>query len=183
MKIQPGAGYGFTSSAYGFTLNTEGPFLPDEFGKLYPFTVINLGLVGSDYKFKVVAGQVDSLVPQLGTSADNTRKLDAVTPPTETWNFDSTTKYSYIYLKVSADTSTDPDTFPVNDGTDVLYPRVISTIVEQQADDDSGYLLLASAYKDPTTNVITIWQYIRNSQWCDRIKVGTRDAVYFFAAV
>lgn len=181
--MNPGSGYRLTRTAAGVSLDTSEPFPAPTPNQLGPFCVVNLGLVGSDYKFKVIAGQVDNLVPQLGATADTARKLDASTVPTETWNFNGSTFYSYIYLKIGCDTATTPDTFPVSTGTNTKYPRVVSETSEQTASDNNGYLLLATAYKDPTTNDITIWQYVRNSQWCDRIKVGTRDAVYFFAAV
>lgn len=181
--MNPGSGYRFTRTASGITLDTTEPFPSSTAVTRGPFTVVNLGKVGSDYKFMVIAGQVDNLVPQLGATADAARKLDAATAPTETWNFSGSTYYSYVYLKVGCDTSTTPDTFPVSTGTDTKYPRVVSETTEQTASDTNGFLLLASAYKDPTTNDITVWQYVQNSQWADRIKVTGSTATYFFAAV
>lgn len=180
--IQGGVGYGFTSSGFGFTINTSQPFAESD-APPHPFLVTNLGLVGEDYMFSVVSGTVDNLVPQLGTAADESRYLDSVPQPTEAWNFDGTTNYSYIYLKIGADISGASDIYPVNDGTNVLYPRVISNGTELTASNNHGYLLLATAYKDPLTNAITVWQYIRSSQWSDRVRVIGSTAKYFFAAV
>jgi len=180
--IQGGLGYGFNSSGFGFTLNTTPPFEFDS-NPPHPFLVTNLGLVGEDYMFSVVSGTVDNLVPQLGAAADETRYLDSVPQPTEAWDFSAVTDYSYIYLKIGADTSGASDVYPVNDGTNVLYPRVISSDTELTATNAAGYLLLATAYKDPVTDAITVWQYIRSSQWSDRIRVVGNTAKYFFAAV
>lgn len=162
---------GFTDNNPDYTI--EGGCDGDS--SMHPFKVINLG----NDTFKVVAGTIDDLVPQLGITADSSRRLDSDPAPTETWNFNES-NYSYIYLKVGCDTTT--NAFPVSNQSDVLYPRVVSVTSEQASDDDSGYLLIATAYKDPATNKITIWQYIRNSEWADRIKIGT-TAKYFFAAV
>lgn len=181
MNLQPGIGYGFTSSAYGASLITNGPFLDEIPPVTYdPFKVINLGLIDGVYKFKVIPGTVNSIIPQLGITASAARRLDAVPTPTETWNFDTTTNQSYIYLKVSCDTSADPQKYPVDDQSDSLYPRVVSTIVEQANDEDSGYVLLASAYKDPTTNAITVTQYVFSSIWSERHQYENPELTYYY---
>jgi hypothetical protein len=129
---------------------------------------------------------VNSTIPQIGITAVATQRLDYVPTPTTTFNFDPVTGYSYIYLKVSADYSTPPTIYPVTDQTDILYPRIISTSMENLATDDSAFFLLAVAYQDPAATPpkpITITQLTCGSQWSDRIKVGTATAKYFFAAV
>ena len=182
--MNPGSGYRFTRTASGVTLDTTDPFPSlTSSARQGPFTVVNLGKDGSDFKFKVIAGQVDNLVPQLGASADATRKLDAATTPTETWNFSGSTYYSYVYLKIGCNTSSTPNVFPVSTGTDTKYPRVVSETTEQTSSDTNGFLLLASAYKDPATDEITVWQYVQSSQWAARLKAGDITARYFFAAV
>lgn len=185
-KFQPGVGYGFKQSGWGVSLDTSDPFpAPTYRANEHPFKIIDLGFNSTlnDYAFKVVPGSVDSLIPQLGITADPTKRLDYVPAPITAWNFHPSNYYSYIYLRVGCDNSGLPEIFPVTDQTDSLYPRVISTIVEQASNNGSGYLLLATAYKDPATNAITVWQLIRSSQWADRIKVAGTDAKYFFAAV
>jgi hypothetical protein len=181
MQINPGYGYSFTSSGGGHNLTIEQPWFPwpiiEE--ELPPYTIVDES-VGTTYKFRSVPGMVNSTIPQIGITADATKRLDQLPIPTTTYNFDATTHYSYIYLKVSWLGGT-PDMYPVTDQTDILYPRVISTSIEQPSTDDSGFLLLATAYQEPTTKVITIWQLTTGSQWTDRLKTGTATARYYFA--
>ena len=161
MNIQPGTGYGFTSSAYGVTLNVSGPFAPDDFSTDHPFRVFNAGTA----------------------TVGGTAKLMTDLPrPKAKWDFNSTTNYSYVYLDVGVD-STDPTEYPETDDTNNRYPLVGSTDVQLSSDDDFGKLLLASAYKDPSTNAITIWQYVTGSVWTDRIKMAGLTARYFWARV
>lgn len=180
MAIQPGTGYTFTSSSMGTNLNIQKPWGEWDSGAVCPFTIKNKS-TGSTYQFSCTPGMVNSVIPQIGIAADPTKRLDQTPIPTTTFNFDPTTGYSYIYLKVSADYSSPPTVYPVTTPTDILYPRIISTSVEQAATDDSAFFLLASAYKDPSTNAITIWQLACGSQWSDRIKLGTTTAKYYFA--
>jgi hypothetical protein len=189
MSVQPGSGYTFTASSLGTNLNIEKPWSPwvyvAEEETPCPFTIVDES-VGTDYKFSCTPGMVNSVIPQIGIVALATKRLDYVPTPTTTFNFDPTTGYSYIYLKVSADYSTPPTIYPVTTQTDILYPRIISNSVEQAATDVSAFFLLAVAYQDPAATPpkpITITQLTCGSQWSDRIKVGTSTAKYFFAAV
>ena len=184
MNLQPGAGYGFTSSGYGVSLDSSNPF-PDEgnTSPTCPFTIVNRS-ESTTYKFSCTPGMVNSVIPQIGISPDATKRLDYVPTPTTTFNFDPLTGYSYIYLKVSADYSTPPTLYPVTNQADILYPRIISTSIQQDATDDSAFFLLAVAYQDPelpSPRAIVITQLTCGSQWSDRIKVGTSTAKYFFA--
>jgi len=183
MNLQPGAGYGFTSSGYGISLDTSNPFPDDGSTTSCPFTIVNRS-EGETYKFSCTPGMVNSVIPQIGIEPDATKRLDYVPTPTTTFNFDPETGYSYIYLKVSADYSTPPTLYPVTDQTDILYPRIISNSIQQTATDDSSFFLLAVAYQDPeaeSPRPITITQLTCGSQWTDRIKVGETTAKYFFA--
>lgn len=180
--MQPGVGYTFTNSSQGHNLNVLqpwSPMVPTADIVSAPFTIEDKS-VGTTYKFSAVPGMVNSTIPQIGITASAAQRLDQLPVPTTTYNFDATTHYTYIYLKVSWLSGT-PDQYPVTDQTDVLYPRVISTSVQQVSDDNSGYLLLATAYQDPTTKVITIWQLTTGSQWTDRLKTGTDTARYYFS--
>jgi hypothetical protein len=188
MKIQPGVGYNFDSSSKGFTLDISDPF-PSREGvstEVCPFTIVDASS-GTTYKFSCTPGMVNSVIPQIGITADPTKRLDYVPTPTTTYNFDSA-GYSYIYLKVSADYSTPPTLYPVTDQADILYPRIISNSVQQTATDDSAFFLLAVAYQDQTNpggvaTPVVITQLTCGSQWTDRIKVGSATAKYFFARV
>lgn len=188
MAIQPGVGYTFTSSSLGTNLNIEKPWAPwttyntqDE--DVCPFTIVDAS-VGTTYKFSCTPGMVNSIIPQIGITADPAKRLDKTPTPTTTFNFDPTTGYSYIYLKVSADFSSSPTVYPVPTETDILYPRIISTSIQQTATDDSAFFLLAVAYQDPAATPpkpITITQLTCGSQWTDRIKLGSLTARYYFA--
>jgi len=101
MAIQPGVGYTFSASSLGDNLNIENPWSEWDNTTQCPFTIINAS-VGSTYKFSCVPGMVNSVIPQIGITADPTKRLDAIPTPTTTFNFHPTTGYSYIYLKVSA---------------------------------------------------------------------------------
>jgi hypothetical protein len=179
--MQPGVGYRFSSSSSGITLDIGDPW-PETTAATSPcpFTIVNASS-GETYKFSAIPGMVNSVIPQIGITADATKRLDQLPVPTTTFNFDPTTGYSYIYLKVSADYSDSPTVFPVTTPTDILYPRITSNSVEQASTDDSAFFLLATAYQDPDTKAITIWQLTCGSQWCDRIKFGTQTARYYFA--
>jgi hypothetical protein len=73
-KAQPGSGYGFTSSGYGFTLNMEQPFAASETTKIrYLYAKLN------GDKVSVSPGTVNRYIPQIGSTY-----LDAATPPTIT---------------------------------------------------------------------------------------------------
>ena len=182
MSVQPGSGYTFTASSLGTNLNIEKPWAPwvyvAEEEAPCPFTIVDES-VGTTYKFSCTPGMVNSIIPQIGIAADSTKRLDQLPVPTTTFNFDPITGYSYIYLKVSA--LGPPTEYPVTDQADILYPRIISTSMENVATDVSAFFLLATAYQDPVTKLITIWQLTCGSQWSDRIKVGTDTARYFFA--
>ena len=188
MKIQPGVGYTFNSSSKGFTFDTSNPF-PERDMKteeVCPFTIVDAS-VGETYKFSCAPGMVNSVIPQIGIAADPAKRLDQLPVPTTTFNFDTETGYSYIYLKVSAlYEEGEPTQFPVTNQEDILYPRIISNSVEQYATDDSVFVLLATAYQDPEATApkpIKIWQVTCGSQWCDRVKLGTDTARYYFARV
>lgn len=182
--MQPGVGYRFISSSSGITLDIGDPW-PTNDAVFCPFKIIDAS-VSTTYQFSCAPGMVNSVIPQIGITAVATQRLDYIPTPTTTFNFDPTTGYSYIYLKVSADYSTPPTLYPVTTQTDILYPRIISTVSEQLATDVSAFFLLAVAYQDPAATPpkpIAITQLTCGSQWSDRIKVGTATAKYFFAAV
>ncbi len=183
MSIQPGVGYTFTSSSLGTNLNIEKPWAEwDNVLPTCPFTIVNKSS-GTDYKFSCIPGVVNSIIPQIGTAADATKRLDKIPTPTTTFSFDAS-GYSYIYLKVSADYSTPPTVYPVPTEASVLYPRIISSSTQQSATNDAAFFLLAVAFQDPTATApkpINLTQVTCDSQWTDRIKLGSFTARYYFA--
>jgi len=190
MKIQPGVGYNFDSSSKGFTLDTSEPF-PDPIASVYyhPFEVTNLGLLPatSNYFFKVQPGLVNNLDPMIGgTSLFMTHMpVSDYEFVNYQWNFDVSTYYSYVVLKLGFDSAN--LVYPDDDVTHVSaspsYPVVDSFSYMPVTDDVDSYIVLATAYKDPTTNVITVWQAVTKSLWTDRIKTSGAPARYYFASV
>jgi len=186
MSIQSGTGYTFTASSQGMNLSILTPWAP---WMLYgtenkcPFDIEDKS-EGTTYKFSAVPGTINSVIPQIGITANPAKRLDVVPAPTTTFNFDPSTHYSYIYLKVGADYSDSPTIYPVTSEFDILYPRIISTSIQQASTDDSSFFLLAVAYQDPDSepaDQITITQLTCGSQWSDRIKLGSNVARYYFA--
>ena len=186
MSIQPGVGYIFTASSEGISLDTSEQFpTPDVVAVVCPFNLRQESSSSpSVYIFSAAPGMINSIIPQIGTAALFSQRLDQLPVPTTDFVFHVTTGYSYVYLEVGADYATPPTIFPVTDDTDVKYPRIVSFSTEQVSTDDEVYFLLASAYKDPALPnpaPVTIFQLTCGSQYADRIKLGSLTARYFFA--
>ena len=195
MSIQPGVGYSFSSSDYGFTFDTgKSPFLED-FGSGasdHPFKVWLAGTAEVDggepgeketvNLYRVTPGTVNNISPKLFNSASTLVPMTDLPRPKGELPFNPTTDFSYIYLTCSPD-STDPTIYPDPDTANAEYPDISAFSTEQTSTDTTAYILLAAAYKDPTTGVITLWQYVTGSLWTDRIKLAGIDAKYFWARV
>lgn len=189
--IQPGSGYGFTSGGYGFTLNTENPFPADvDVLNRHPFKVIPVGPVGSNFRYQVVSGTLNNLVPELDDVISSTEVLlDRTTsgvpnPPIGQLSINSSTKESWIYLRAGAE-SASPYAFPDPSISNTGYPKVISSDVELTDTDTYGYVLLAKFDMDSATAPTTgaLYQYVSNSLWGDRIKLGTNTARYYYGRI
>lgn len=189
MKIQPGIGYTFDSSSRGFTLDTSEQFPDNPNNATHPFQVIGLGASGSNYRYMVVSGALNNLVPLLYdvvSSADVL--LDRTTsgvanPPIGQLSINTTTKESWIYLRAGISAST--GAFPDPDFTTANYPKVISSNVELTDTDTYGYVLLAKFDMDSATAPTTgaLYQYVTGSLWGDRLKTGTDTARYYYARI
>lgn len=187
-KIQPGSGYGFTSGGYGFTLNASDPFPLEQAVARHPFMILPMGPVGSTFRFQVVSGTLNNLVPEMEDAVSETEVLlDRTTagvpnPPTAVLNINSSTKESWIYLRAGAASST-PYDFPDSNIANEGYPKVISSDVELTDTDAYGYVLLGkfdmNSATAPTSGAL--YQYISGSLWGDRIKLGTTTARYYYA--
>jgi hypothetical protein len=190
MKIQPGVGYTFDSSSSGFTLDTSDPFPSVAQPTTHPFKVIAVGPVSSNFRYQVVSGTINSLVPELDDVISSAEVLlDRTTsgvpnPPTGQLSINSSTKESWIYLRTGAATTT-PYDFPDTNIANAAYPKVISSDVELTDTDTYGYVLLAKFDMDsasaPTTGAL--YQYVSGSLWGDRIKLGTNTAKYYYARI
>jgi hypothetical protein len=190
-KIQPGSGYGFTSGGYGFTINTTSPF-PSESEVItrLPFKVIPVGPSGSNFRYQVVSGTLNNLVPKIDDVITSTEVLlDRTTsgvpdPPTGQLSISSSTLESWIYLRSGPDTSS-PYAFPDPNTANAAYPKVISSNVALTDTDTYGYVLLAKFEMDSSTAPTTgaLYQYVFGSLWGDRIKLGTDTAQYYYARI
>jgi hypothetical protein len=80
-RIQPGTGYGFSSGGYGFTINTSSPFPAEsEVSTRHPFKVIPIGPSGSNFRYQVVSGTLNNIVPEIDDVITSTEALlDRVT--------------------------------------------------------------------------------------------------------
>lgn len=178
-KSQPvfgeaGAGCTFTNTGNGIIVNVPNA-IP---ATAHPFKVSNRGKSGEDYKFSVQPGTINGISPEVYDTADLMTKLPQ---PKGTWVWGGS-NYSFVYLECGNTGSPSyayPETNPANPG----YPMVKSYGTQQTSTDTKGFILLASAFKDPQTNKVTVWQYVTGSLWGDRIKVGGNTAQYFFAKV
>lgn len=203
MSVQPGVGYTFSSSSQGSNLNIEkgwAPWsnyaIPSDPG--HPFKIINVQIATSGgsqvVRFQVQSGTLNNLVPVLDDYVTGTTvKLDRVTsgvpnPPTaqlDPLQYNSTTKTSYIYLRSGPKTAA-PFNFPSNDVSSARYPAVGGNNAETQPDtDEYAYLLVGSISVDNITapTAFTVIQYVGNSLWSDRIKLGTDTARYYYARI
>ena len=189
MKIQPGIGYTFDSSAKGFTLDTSEQF-PDNTYTTHPFQVIPIGTVSGSYRYMVVSGTINNLVPEIDDVITSSEALLDRTsgglpyPPNGVLTINTSTKESWIYLR-SGPASASPYAFPDSDITASSYPKVISSNVELTDTDTYGYMLLAKFTMDSATSPTfgTLNQNVSGSLWADRLKTGTDTARYYYAGI
>ena len=193
MNIQPGIGYVFDSSEKGFTFDTSEQF-PDHpsaglGGNLHPFKVISLGPSGSNFRFRVIPGTLNNVVPVLfDVISSQNQMLDRTTsgvsdPPIGELSINTSTLESWIYLRAGKSSST--NAFPDDDPLNVEYPLVMSSNLALSDTDTYGYVLIAKYIMDsataPTTG--TLSQYVTGSLWGDRLKLGTLTAKYYYARI
>jgi len=190
MNLQPGAGYGFTSSGYGISIDSSNPFPDDTVRTRTPFYVIVLGVVSGGLRYQVVSGTLNNLVPEMDDVVSSTEMLldhttaGVPTPPTGVLSFNTTTKESWVYLRSGPEAAA-PYAFPDPSISNTTYPKVISSDVELSDTDTEGYVLLAKIDTDNASSptVWTVFQYVSNSLWGDRIKLGTNTARYYYGRI
>ena len=192
--IQPGAGYGFTSGGFGFSLDTTNPFQEDAVTR-HPFQIINVSInAGGKVIYQVKSGTINNIVPLIDDYISSTTVLlDRVTsgaadPPTAelaSSNYDATTKTSYITLRSGPDATTND--FPSSDVTSNRYPQVIGGNVSPVSPDSdtAGFVVLGTITVDNVTTptTFTVSQNVTGSLWGDRLKLGTTTAVYYYARI
>jgi hypothetical protein len=200
MKLQPGVGYNFDSSAHGFTLDTSDPFpASTATAATHPFKLINVGLRTSGgattVTYQVQSGTLNNLVPLIDDYVSGTEvKLDRVTagvanPPTgelASSNYDATTKTSYITLRAGAEIAS-PYAYPDPLVTSNQYPVIIGGNVAPSTPDDNvwGYLVIGTITVDSITapTTFTVNQNVTGSLWGDRVKVNGATARYYYARI
>ena len=190
--IQPGAGYGFTSGGFGFSLDTTNPFQEDAVTR-HPFQIINVSInAGGKVIYQVKSGAINNIVPLLDDYISSTTVLlDRVTagvadPPTAeltSGSYDATTKTSYIVLRSGPDATTND--FPSSDVTSNRYPQVIGGNAVPVDTDTLAYILLGTITVDNVTTptAFTVSQNVTGSLWADRLKTGTDTARYYYARI
>ena len=195
MKIQPGVGYTFDSSAKGFTFDTSEQFpSADTPPYVHPFKIINVRInSGGKVVYQVKSGAINNIVPLIDDYISSTTVLlDRVTsglpdPPTAeltSVNYDATTLTSYIVLRSGPDATTND--FPSSDVTSARYPVVIGGNDPLVADTDTqGFIFLGTITVDNVTTptTFTVSQNVTGSLWADRLKLGTTTAVYYYARI
>lgn len=197
MKIQPGVGYTFDSSAKGFTFDTSEQFPSRDGGNgtTHPLKIINVSInAGGNVIYQVQSGAINNIVPLLDDYISSTTVLlDRVTagvanPPTAeltSGNYDATTKTSYIALRSGPDATTND--FPSSDVTSARYPVVIGGNVSPVSPDTdtAGFIVLGTITVDnvSTPTTFTVSQNVTGSLWADRLKLGTTTAVYYYARI
>ena len=200
MNLQPGAGYGFTSSGYGVSLDSSNPFPDGDSNEFrHPFKIINVGLRTSGgattVTYQVQSGTINNLVPLIDDYVSGTEvKLDRVTagvanPPTgelASSNYDATTKTSYITLRAGAEIAS-PYAYPDPLVTSNQYPVIIGGNIAPTTPDDNvwGYLVIGTITVDSITTptTFTVNQNVSGSLWADRIKINGMTARYYYARI
>lgn len=162
--IQPGIGYTTTNVGGAVTLNVEPTW--QFWAGPRPFEV-SAYKSGSDYLVRVYPGTINNIEPKMSGT-----QLSAVPAPTMNIGSSLTPTTVYIYLQMPVGATGTPPPFPED-------PIIIHDTSPQTSTDSVAYLLLASV--DNSTGVVS--QYVSGSQWGERYKCGTNDAVYFFGLV
>jgi hypothetical protein len=141
--------------------------------QFHPFVVESEA--GDLYRANVCSGMVNNLVPfdepALGTQL----------PATIDFLINEDT---YVYLRVGVkDHTTDTPIFPVSDITDVHYPTIVQSQTTLTDTEEYCYILMAVARNIGDPENFTVDQTISGSVWAERLKIGNRDALYYWAGV
>lgn len=191
MAIRNGPGYNFNTTNSQSSLSIDKDFTDwyDGASKTHPFKVIAIGPSGSAYRYKVVSGTENNLVPVMYDviSAQN-QFLDRTTsgvsdPPIGELSINTSTFESWIYLRAGKSAST--GIFPDDDALNPEYPLVMSSNLLLTDSDAYGYVLIGKFIMDSATSPTTgsLSQYVTGSLWGDRIKLGTLTASYYYARI
>jgi hypothetical protein len=162
-KIQPGNGYGFTSSGYGFSINAGSPFNDPEQGEYRPLYATYNGT----NKYLISPGTVNRIVPKIGEVY-----LDAATKPQLT-----VTASGYICVLLTHET----DSFFPRTATIILHPGAVTPVDTET----TGYYPLAKVNvtetEDGTKYETIVFSY--GNFVCNRLKAGANTAVWYWAGI
>ena len=149
---------------------------------LHPFqfhpkvTVVNPGDPSLNlYRANVCSGMVNNLVPfdEPGSGT--------LLPATIDFLINEDT---YIYLRLGTEAyASDSPVFPVTDITDEYYPTIVQSQTTLTDTDEYCYILMGVARNIGDPETFTIDQTISGSVWAERLKIGNRDALYYWAGV
>jgi len=189
-KIQPGAGYGFTSSGYGYSLNTNEPFdlSQDAAAPDHPFKVrAEFGSNATDLRVYVTAGTVNNIVPSVYGGGDQPLLTD-IPQPYSVIAGGSFTAYR-IYIRMGLNSTT--NAFPTDDRESTArYPQVwyeaeSADPPTDPADTDVyAYIKIGRIVVNNSTLAVTATQqFVTGSLWVSRIKVGSLTAQYFYSRI
>ena len=145
-KIQPGAGYGFTSSGYGYSLNTNPPFdlSEDAAAPDHPFKVRAVfGDNATDLRVYVTAGTVNNIVPTILGGDQNSPLLTAIPQPYSVIPGGAFTAYR-IYIRLGLNSSTfefpNPDRTVTERYPQIWYEAETSTPSDPADTDNYAYI-------------------------------------------
>lgn len=189
-KAQPGAGYGFTSSGYGFSLNTIPPFQAEEVSTAqdHPFKVrAEFGGSATDLRVYVTAGTVNNIVPSVFGGGSEPLLTD-IPQPYSVIPGGSFTAYR-IYIRMGLNSTT--NVFPTSDrDSTARYPQVWYEPESEDPPTDPSdtdiyaYIKIGRiVVNNSTTTVTAIQQFVTGSLWVSRIKVGSLTARYFYSRI
>lgn len=183
MKIQPGVGNIFDSSALGFSIDTSQQF-PDDGQVLIPcpLQIYNLRYDADDelYYINVTPGYVNNLPVD---AEYNANPLTGIPPP-NIHVFTSGLSGSYINNYIYIGCKNDEGEYPTSDPKP--YITVETSLISDT--DEVGYLLIGiiAGQTDPETDVDSLYTLNMKgcgSLWSERFKCGQENVIYWWSSV
>lgn len=152
-----------TSAGQVFLENTQIAPQPNT----HPFQIITMQ-DGDHYKYMVVPGTINNIVPVMKVGGSNV-PLDNIPPPTTALGSSSVDELEYIFLELKSEDNTFPSGEP-----EVKHDTTVPT-----ATDDTGIVVLGSVNKKNGQ----VDQFVLSSLCGERFKCGSNNAEYFYAAI
>jgi len=141
--------------------------------------IVTVDKVSDQYRYNVSSGTINGVVPCIGGGHGFANLLTATNPqPYGVLNFSSEGN-CWLYLRAGPKSGTAklwPDVNIANDS----YPNVMPFNTIQEDSDSYGHILIALVNKNPSTQEITINQFLSTSVWSQRNKYTLPDSAYYF---